>query len=77
MPRVRLRIHPTGHVEVEVEEMDDRCHALVEETASGVGVILTRRPLPPGPGRAAAVGREAGRRVAASPIRIGDGPSAG
>ena len=44
MPRLRLRIHPTGHLEVEVEGMtDDGCHALVDEAASGVGVILERR----------------------------------
>ncbi len=77
MPRLRVRIHPTGHVEVEVEGMEDGCHALVEEAASGVGVILERRPLPPGPGRAAAVGRDAGRRVEGSAIHIGDAPSAG
>jgi hypothetical protein len=32
MPRVRVRIHPTGHLEVQVEGLaDDRCHALVAE----------------------------------------------
>jgi hypothetical protein len=78
MPRLRLRIHPTGHIEVEVEGMtDDGCHALVDEAASGVGVILERRPMPPGPGRAAAVSADAGRRVGGSAIRIADAPSAG
>ena len=48
MPRLRLRIHPTGHIEVQVEGMtDDGCHALVDEAASRVGVILRRHPLPP------------------------------
>jgi hypothetical protein len=75
MPRLRLRIHPTGHVEV--EGIEDGCHALVEEAASGVGVILEGRPLPPDPGRAAAGGRDAGHRVESSAIRIGDAPSAG
>ena len=77
MPRLRLRIHPTGHVEVEVEGMDDRCHALVDEAASGVGVILERRPLPPRPSGTAVVRAEAGRRVEDSAIHIGDAPSAG
>ena len=39
MPRVRVRIHPTGHLEVEIEGMtDDGCHALVDEAASWAGV---------------------------------------
>jgi hypothetical protein len=50
MPRVRVRIHPTGHLEVQVEGMtDDGCHALVDETAFFVGVVLRRHPLPPAP----------------------------
>jgi hypothetical protein len=77
MPRLRLRIHPTGHVEVEVEGMGDGCHALVEEAAAGVGVILERRPLPPGPSGVGIVGGDAGRRAEGSAIRIGDAPSAG
>lgn len=78
MPRVRVRIHPTGHLEVQIEGMtDDGCHALVDEAASGVGVILERRPLPPCPSRTAVVRAEAGRRVEDSAIHIGEAPSAG
>jgi hypothetical protein len=77
MPRLRLRIHPTGHVEVEVEGMGEGCHALVEEAASGVGVILERRPWPPGPGRAVDVSGSPAGRAEASAIRIGGAPSAG
>jgi hypothetical protein len=55
MPRVRLRIHPTGHLEVQVEGLtDDRCHALVDEAAARVGDIVQRGPLPPAPGGTAA-----------------------
>jgi hypothetical protein len=51
MARIRLRIHRTGHVEAQVEDVsDDRCHALIEEAAAPLGVILTRRPTPPPPG---------------------------
>ena len=47
MPRLRLRIHPTGHLEVQVEGLtDDQCRALVDEAAAGVGVIVERRPRP-------------------------------
>jgi hypothetical protein len=78
MPRLRLRIHPTGHLEVQVEGLaDDQCRALVDEAASRVGVILERRPLPPTPGGAAvAVGAPRGREQGSS-IRIGDEPSVG
>jgi hypothetical protein len=63
MARIRLRIHPTGHVEAQVEDVsDDRCHGLIEEAAAPLGVILTRRPTPPPPG-----GRATGARVPTSP----------
>jgi hypothetical protein len=76
MPRLRLRIHPTGHLEVQVEGVtDDRCHTLVDEAASRVGVILERRPLPPTPGAVAAGGPR--RRVDGSSARIGGEPSPG
>ncbi len=78
MPRLHLRIHPTGHIEVQVEGMtDDGCHALVDEAASRVGVILRRHPLPPAPRGVAVTDGCAGRRVEGSAIRIGDTPSAG
>jgi hypothetical protein len=57
--------------------MDDGCHALVDEAASGVGVILERRPLPPTPGGAAvAVGAPRGPAQGSS-IRSDDEPSVG
>jgi hypothetical protein len=74
MPRVRLRIHPTGHVEMEIDGMDEGCHALVEETASGVGVILERRLLPPGPGHAGVTAGRVGRQVEGSALRLGGTP---
>jgi hypothetical protein len=78
MPRLRLRIHPTGHLEVQVEGMMDAgCHALVDEAAACVGVILERRPLPPPPGGATVATARPGGRVDGSSIRIGGEPSAG
>jgi hypothetical protein len=80
MPRLRLRIYPTGHLEVQVEGMTDGCEALVDEAASRVGVILERRPLPPTPGGAAGaavVAGRPGRRVDGSSVRIASEPSAG
>jgi hypothetical protein len=77
MPRVRARIHPTGHLEVQIEGMtDDGCHALVDEAASWTGVIVKRRALPPDPSRAAVETR----RSASPPkgaVRIGRDPSTG
>jgi hypothetical protein len=57
--------------------MGEGCHALVEEAASGVGVILERRPWPRGPGRAVDVSGSPAGRAEASAIRIGGAPSAG
>jgi hypothetical protein len=63
MTRIRIRIHPTGQVEAQVEGVsDDRCHALIDEAAAHLGVILTRRPTPPTPG-----GGETRSRVPTSP----------
>ena len=77
MPRLRLRIHPTGHLEVQVEGLtDEGCHALVDEAASWVGVIVERRPLPPAPGGAAVGARSPACRVHRSSVRIGAEPSA-
>jgi hypothetical protein len=76
MPRVRVRIHPTGYLEVQVEGMaDDGCHALVDEAAPWAGVIVERRPLPPDPSRAAVEARSSACRAQDSSIRIGRGPS--
>ena len=79
MPRLRLRIHPTGHLEVQVEGMtDDGCHALVDEAASRVGVILERRPLPPA--SRSRRRRQRGAQAAesrAQPSGSRDAPSAG
>jgi hypothetical protein len=77
MPRVRVRIHPTGHLEVQVERMtDEGCHALVDEAASWAGVIVERRALPPDPSRVAVE-----TRSSASPpegaVRIGRDPCTG
>jgi hypothetical protein len=78
MPRVRVRIHPTGHLEVQVEGMtDDGCHALVDEAASWVGVIVERRALPPDPSRAAGEARSSACRAEGSSVRIGRDPSTG
>jgi hypothetical protein len=77
MPRLRLRIYPTGHLEVQVEGMTDGCEALVDEAASRVGVILERRPLPPAPGGAAVAAGRPSHRVDGSSIRIASEPSAG
>jgi hypothetical protein len=76
MPRLRLGIHPTGHIEVEVEGMtDDGCHALVDEAASRVGLIVQRRPRPPAP-YGAAVERSTPYRVDRACVRISGEPSA-
>jgi hypothetical protein len=76
MPRVRVRIHPTGHFEVQVEGMTDAgCHALVDEAASWAGVIVERRPLPPDPSGAAVEGRSSPCRAEGSSVRIGRRPS--
>jgi hypothetical protein len=78
MPRVRVRIHPTGHLAVQVEEMtDDGCHALVDEAASWAGVIVERRALPPDPPPAAREARGSACRGAGSSVRIGCDPSTG
>jgi hypothetical protein len=78
MPRVRVRIHPTGHLEVQVEGMtDDGCHALVDETASWAGVIVERRALPPDPSRPAVEARSWARRAEGSSLRIGRDPCTG
>jgi hypothetical protein len=78
MPRVRVRIHPTGHLEVEIEGLTDAgCHALVDEAASWAGVIVERRALPPDPSLAAVETRSsAGPREGAS-VRMGRDPSTG
>jgi hypothetical protein len=74
MPRLRLRIHPTGHLEVQVEGLADaRCRALVDEAAAWVGVIVERRPLPPAPSGAAVEGRLC--RADRPSVRIGGEPS--
>jgi hypothetical protein len=77
MPRVRVRIHPTGHLEVEIEGLTDAgCHALVDETASWAGVIIERRGLPPDPSRPTVEApRWAGRAEDSSTVRIGRDPS--
>jgi hypothetical protein len=77
MPRVRVRIHPTGHLEVEIEGLTDTgCHALVDETASWAGVIIERRALPPDPSRPAVEARcSAGRAEDSSTVRTGRDPS--
>ena len=77
MPRLRLRIHPTGHLEVQVEGLtDDQCRALVDEAAARVGVILERRPLPPAPGGAAVEALPPAGRADRPSVRIGGEPSA-
>jgi hypothetical protein len=78
MPRVRVRIHPTGHLEVQVEGLaDDRCHALVDEAAARVGVIVQRRPLPPAPGGATVETNPSARRIDRASARIGSEPRCG
>jgi hypothetical protein len=78
MPRVRVRIHPTGHLEVQIEGMtDDGCHALVDETASWAGVIVKRRALPPDPSRPAVEARSSACRAEGSSLRIGRDPCTG
>jgi hypothetical protein len=78
MPRVRVRIHPTGHLEVQVEGMtDDGCHALVDEAASWAGVIVERRALPPDPSRATVETRSSARQPEGSSVKIGRDPSTG
>jgi hypothetical protein len=72
MPRLRLRIHPTGHLEVQVEGLTDECQALVDEAASRVGVILERRPFPPAPGGAAVAAGRLGCPADGSSVRIAD-----
>jgi hypothetical protein len=77
MPRVRVRIHPTGHLEVQIEGMiDDGCHALVDETASWAGMLVERCALPPDPSRAAVEARRSARRPEGA-VRIGPDPSTG
>jgi hypothetical protein len=76
MPRIRFRIHPTGHIEAQVEGVSDTgCHALVDEAASRVGVILDRRPTPPAPSGAAATTAHPTQQSGAPSIRIGEGDS--
>lgn len=76
MPRVRVQIHPTGHLEVQVEGMaGDGCHALVDEAASWAGVIIHRRPRPPDPSGAAVEARSSAGRAEGSSLRIGRDPS--
>ena len=78
MPRVRVRIHPTGHLEMQVEEMtDDGCRGLVDEAASWAGVIVERRALPPDPFRAAGEARSSAGRAEGASVRIGHGSSTG
>ena len=78
MPRVRVQIHPTGQLEVQVEEMtDDGCHALVDEAGSWAGVIVERRALPPDPSRAAVETRSSASPHEGAPVRIGRDPSTG
>ena len=77
MPRLRLRIHPTGHLEVQVEGLTrEPCRALVDDAAAGVGVIVERRPLPPAPGGPAVEAGSPACRVDRSSVRIGAEPSA-
>jgi hypothetical protein len=77
MPRLRLRIYPTGHLEVQVEGMTNGCEALVDEAAERVGVIVERRPLPPPPGGAGVAAGCPSHRIDNSAIRIAGEPSAG
>ena len=78
MPRVRVRIHPTGHLEVQVEGLTDTsCHALVDEAGSWAGVIVERRPLPPDPSRAAVETRSSASPPEGASVRIGRDPSTG
>jgi hypothetical protein len=77
MPRVRVRIHPTGHLEVEIGGMTDvGCHTLVDEAGSWAGVIVERRALPPDPSRAAVEARSSASRPEGA-VRIGRDPSTG
>jgi hypothetical protein len=72
MPRLHLRIHPTGHLEVQVEGLADaRCRALIDEAAARVGVIVERRPLPPTPSGAAVEGLPRACRADRPSVRIG------
>jgi hypothetical protein len=78
MLRVRVRIHPTGHLEVQVEGLTDAgCHALVDEAASWAGVIVERRALPPDPSRAAVETRRSASPAEGATVRIGRDPSTG
>jgi hypothetical protein len=78
MPRVRVRIHPTGHLEVEIEGLTDTgCRALVDEAASWAGVIVERRALPPDPSRPAVEARSSACRAEGSSLRIGRNPCTG
>jgi hypothetical protein len=78
MARVRVRIHPTGHLEVQVEGLTDAgCHALVDEAASWAGVIVERRALPPDPSRAAVEARSSASPREGPSVRIGRDPSTG
>jgi hypothetical protein len=73
-----VRIHPTGHLEVEIEGLTDAgCHALVDEAASWAGVIVERRALPPDPSRAAVEARSSARRAEHASLRIGRDPCTG
>jgi hypothetical protein len=77
MPRVRVRIHPTGHLEVQIEGLTDAgCHALVDETASWAGVIVERRALPPDPSRPDVEARRSASRPEGA-VRIGRDPATG
>jgi hypothetical protein len=78
MPRVRVRIHPTGHLEVEIEGMTDAgCHALIAEAGSWAGIIVERRALPPDPSRAAVETRRSASPPEGATVRIGRDPSTG
>ena len=78
MPRVRVRIHPTGHLEVEIEGMTDAgCHGLVDEAASWAGMIVERRALPPDPSRAAVEARSSASPRDGASVRIGQDASTG
>jgi hypothetical protein len=78
MPRVRVRIHPTGHLEVEIEGLTDAgCHALIDEAASWAGMLVERRALPPDPSRPAVETRSSASRPEGASVGIGRDSSTG